>query len=294
MSPMNERGSDAEDEFLSHLPPDTPVFYYKSQFRLESLQPPESPYDSFVVIKAFPPELLDHLDEKLPGRLDYSLSLKVLILKMPSRPHEAAAEEFGAMLTTLANHMKVRRQISYLGSSRVDGEDRKKQADRSWAPVRTQGKFPSVVLEVGYTETAAKLERDIAWWVRQSEGRVKMGITIDIKRGSHNIEIKSWIPARPFTKHVRLTASNRQVVNRDTSLQPPLRIAQKIVIKKGGNGKEPTIEGGSLIIPFKSLLLCEPGEGEDNFVFTEDMLIHDIADFIWVAIEKEEAEKRAK
>lgn len=294
MSPMNWRGSDAEDEFLSHLSPNTPIFHYNPQCRLASFLPPTSPHDSFVVIKEFPQELLDQLDERLPGRLDYSPSLKVLILKMPSHPNEEAAGKFEAMLATLADHMGVRRRISHLGSSRVDGEDRAKQADRSWMPVRTQGQFPSVVLEVGYTETAVKLETDIAWWVRQPGGRIKMGITIDIKRGSHNIEIKSWILARPFTKHDYIAASGRQVVNRETSLQPPLRIAQKIVIKKGGNGKEPTIEGGSLIIPFESLLLCEPGEGEDNCVFTEDILIHDIADFIWVAIEKEEARRRAK
>ncbi|KAJ9377102.1 hypothetical protein DTO063F5_8449 [Paecilomyces variotii] len=283
--------SDAENEFLSHLPPNTPVFRYDPQCSLESLLPPISPYDCFVVIEAFPSEVIDELDEQLPGRLDYSSQLRTLILKMPSQPHEEAAGKFEGVLTVLATQMKVFRQLHYLGATRVDGKDRKKQADRAWMPVRQGGQFPTVALEVGYPETAAKLEKDITWWLHASKGRVKMGITIDIKRGSGNIEIKSWV-TEPVPQHIYITMHQRQVVDRRCNTQSPPQITQRILIKKGKNGQEPTITGGDLVIPFKSLFLTEPGEGESDFVMTEDMLVHDIAELVWAAIENEEAKKR--
>ncbi|KAJ6190929.1 hypothetical protein N7519_000950 [Penicillium mononematosum] len=97
-----------------------------------------------------------------------------------------------------------------------------------------------------------------------------MGITIDIKRGSGNIEIKSWVPAMSFPQHA--------------STAP--QVAQRILIERGGNGQEPTIQGGDLIIPFQHLLLNEPREGDWDFVITQDMLLHEFAELIWAAIEE--------
>ena len=262
--------SDTEDGFLSHLPPDTPVFHYNPQCDLQSLMPPVSPHDCFVVIKAFPSKALDELDEQLPGRLDYSLSLQTLILKMPSHPHEEAASRFEFLLMGLARQMKVTRQIFCLGATRIDGEDRKKQADRAWSPIRQGHQFPTLALEVGYSQTAEKFQRDIAWWLRASKGQMRMGITIDIKRGSGNIEIKSWVPTMSFPQ------------NASTAPQ----VTQRILMKKGGNGQKPTIQGGDLIIPFQSLLLIEPREGEGDFVIAQDMLLYEFAELIWAAIEE--------
>lgn len=96
----------------------------------------------------------------------------------------------------------------------------------------------------------------------------------------HNIEIKSWIPARPFTKHGSITSGGREVVYRDVSLQPPVQTAQKIVIRKRENGKEPTVKEKSLIILFKSLLLYKLEQGKGDFIFTKNILIYDTIDFI--------------
>lgn len=53
----------------------------------------------------------------------------------------------------LAHQMKVSRGISCLGTTRIDGEDRKKQADRAWSPIRQGHQFPTLALEVGYSQT---------------------------------------------------------------------------------------------------------------------------------------------
>jgi hypothetical protein len=53
-----------------------------------------------------------------------------------------------------------------------------------------------VALEVGFSETTAKPERDIAWWINTSKGDVKMGLTIDIKRRSGSIRARFCVDNR--------------------------------------------------------------------------------------------------
>lgn len=279
--------------FLAHLPPGTPVYCYNQQCTMESLLPPYSVEDSFVVLKHFP-GILDEHEERLPGRCDHSPSLQILIITMPGQPHEEAASSFEAMITTLAQKMKVNRRIAKCGATLVDTPERSKQADRSWKPARQGREFPTVTLEVGFSETTLKLERDIAWWINGSDGEVRMGITIDIKRGSHSIELKSWTPAfEPSPRNIYTTAGGRQIKRSINNLPSP-QITQRILITRGRNGSSPTIEGEPLIIPFQTLLLNEPGEGEGDFVFTAEMLLRDLAEPVWDAIDDAETIKAKK
>ena len=285
--------------FLEHLPSCTPVYDYDPQCAMESLFPKDSVEDRFVVLKHFPPDVLAEHTEKLPGRCDYSPSLRTLILTMPSEPHEVAASAFEFILLNTAQEMKVRRRIKPCAATRIDTPDRSKEADRSWKPRFKESwrQFPTVVLEVGFSETAAKLEKNISWWINQSEGEVRMGITIDIKRGSGHVEIKSWTPAfQPQLRGVYVTAKGRHVSN--SIKYPPLpRLVQRILVKKGRNGSRPFVEGGPLSIPFRALLLDEPGEGEGDFALTDDMLLNDLAEVVWGSVadtELAEAKKRKK
>jgi hypothetical protein len=262
---------------------------------MESLFPPWSVEDRFIVLKHFPADILAKHEEQLPGRCDYSPSLQILIITMASQPHEEAACSFEAIVTMLAREMKVYRRIAQWGATRVDTPDRNKQTDRSWAPARLVRRFPTVALEVGFSETTAKLEKDIAWWINGSNGQVRIGITIDIQHKSHNIEIKSWIPSFERShQHIYITAGGRQVVDRHINDPPPPRVDQRILLRRGKDGSNPSIEGGALTIPFCALLLDEPGEGEGDFVFTADMLLHELAERIWSAIDKAESVKAKK
>lgn len=279
---LSEEGA---EPFLAHLPPDTPVYSYNPRCAIESLSFPYAVEDTFLVLKHFPADLSDEDMEQLPGRCDYSPSLQILIIKMPGQPHEEAASRFDLLIGNLAYQMKVHRRMSYRGATLVETPERQKEADRSWAPARQGREFPTVALEIGFPETTQKLERDIAWWINRSKGEVRMGITIDIKRQSHSIEIKSWTPAiEPLPHKIHITAAGRQVVDKHISNPPPPRMAQRILIKRGRNGSNPAFEGEDLVIPFHTLMLDDPGEGEGDFVLTAEMLLHDLAERIWDAI----------
>ncbi|KAJ5086745.1 hypothetical protein NUU61_008052 [Penicillium alfredii] len=284
---VSEEGA---NPFLEHLPPDTPVYRYDRQCVIESLLPPYSVKDRFVVIKDFPPKKIDK-DEDLPRYCDYSRPHQILIIKMPGQPHEEAAASFEKMITIIANDMQVIRRIAFCGATRVSTPDRDKQADRSWKPRRQARKFPTVALEVGFAETTAKLEQDIAWWINESRGEVGMGITVDIKR-SGCIDIKSWIPAFDPSLRDHVTASGRHVNN--TNNLPPPQVAQRVLFKRGRDESGSAIEGGGLTIPFHTLFLDEPGEGERDFVLTVDMLLLHLAGCVWDAIDDEEIKARER
>ncbi|KAJ5533888.1 hypothetical protein N7527_000142 [Penicillium freii] len=283
---VSEEGA---NPFLEHLPSDTPVYRYDRQCAIESLLPPYSVEDRFIVLKSFPLETLAEREEQLPQRCEYSPPLQILIITMPGQPHEEAATSFEAMISTLAEEMKVWRRVAGCGATRIDTPDRSKQADRSWKPARQGRKFPTVVLQVGFSETTAKLEKDIAWWINESKGEVRMGVTVDIKRRSGCIEIKSWTPAfEPSLHRDHVTASGRHVVKRHTNDLPLPQIAQRVLFKRGRDSSVPTIEGEGLTIPFNTLLLDEPGEGERDFVLTAEMLLHQLAERVWDAIDDAE------
>ena len=122
-----------------------------------------------------------------------------------------------------------------------------------------------------------------------------MGITVDIKRGSRSIEIKSWTPAfEPSLHNIYITAAGRQVIDRRIKDPPPPRMAQRILITRGKDGSSPTIVGGPLVIPFHTLLLDEPAGSEGDFVFTAEILLHDLAEPVWNAISDAEMIKAKK
>lgn len=284
MSHVYESASDVPEEhaFLTHLPSGTSIHCYNQQHDIKSLFPPYSVEDSFIVLKHFPAEILADYEEQLPGRCDYSRSLQILIITVPGQPHEEAACSFETMIAILAQEMNVNRRIANCGATTVHTPERSKQADRSWKPARQGREFPMVALEVGFSETTPRLERDIAWWINGSKGEVRMGISIDIKRGSHSIEIKCWTPAF------------EPVIDKRIKNPPPPRMTRRILITRGRDGSSPTIEGESLTIPFHTLLLNEPGEGEGDFVFTAEMLLHDLAERVWDAIDDAETIKAKK
>ncbi|QKX60802.1 uncharacterized protein TRUGW13939_07948 [Talaromyces rugulosus] len=287
-SVAEERASDhTVGAFLGQLPSDTPVYCYNEQYALDSLFPPPPLIEDFtVVVKSFPPTKLNDIDVNLVAKTEYSTILHVIIITMPSQPREEAVHGFEGLLSILAHNMGVFRKISKLGSTRITLPDRKKQADCSWKPAFQARQFPTVALEAGYTETAAKLQRDMERWIHDSRGQVKMGITIYIKRGSDNIEIKSWAPTSPQpTLDVYIAAHKRQVVDRRVNQQPTLQVTQRILINRGANGNH-SIEGGGLIIPFETLLLAQPGQGEGDFIFTTEMLLDEWAVLIWAGIDE--------
>ncbi|OKL56614.1 hypothetical protein UA08_08144 [Talaromyces atroroseus] len=273
---------ESTNAFLAHLPPDTPYYQYAGMGQLEDL--PSN--TDFVVITEIAPDTVDST-ERFPGRVNYSPTLRILILKMVNEVHEIAAEKFVVMLAILTERMAVRRRITNRGATRTETPGRCKEADRSWAPAyecgQTYLEWPTVALEVGSSESKAKLEKDIAWWINGSKGEVRQGIVINIQKASSSIYITSWMPAHDSSNPT--TGGSRSRPLNVTREQPP-RLIQSITINHGKNGKPATLKGGTLTIP-AGHLLNDPTSATGDFIFTEEILLEDIAKPIWAAIDAE-------
>jgi hypothetical protein len=98
--------------FLEHLLAGTPEYYYNKQCAMETIFPEYSVEDRLVVLKQFPPETFAEHEEQLLGRYDYSPSLQILIITIPSEPHEAASSMFEEMMTKVTQEMRVNRRIA--------------------------------------------------------------------------------------------------------------------------------------------------------------------------------------
>ncbi|CRG84439.1 hypothetical protein PISL3812_01725 [Talaromyces islandicus] len=277
--------------FLADLPPETSVHRGYSETWLRRNLPPQSSDDYFVVFTDVERGIIDM--DNLPGRLDYSVSLQILILKVTGLIHEQAASQFDSLLTVIASEIGVRRRISFRGATRTETPDRDKEADRSWSPRHLPGQaaqqWPSVALEVGYSQSTQKLHRDIAYWINYSNGQVKQAITIDIKN-SGAITIASWAASYTPTTTV-VTKSGRNSTPSADSRPPPIKAQEIKITRERGR---PAIEGGDLVIPHSSMFGSIPEIEPRDFIFTAEMLLEDFAEFVWEAIDAAEVEKRGR
>ncbi|KAJ5227773.1 hypothetical protein N7489_008481 [Penicillium chrysogenum] len=99
--------------------------------------------------------------------------------------------------------------------------------------------WPSVVLEVAFSESRDKLQSDITYWLRASGGDVKMVITLQINQYSLNITIEDW---------------GTQGDNSVNHLYQTVQISRK--------GSEITTTGSCLVIEFEKLFLRPPHRTE--------------------------------
>lgn len=264
---------------LTLLPPDTPEYQYEGfEQLLEAVA--QSDDHRYIVFSNVLPETEILSKEDVPGRLDFYFPLNKLVLKMPKRPHEVAAEEFGGMVMHLSRSIGFKRSISFSGALRVSGDRRQKEPDRSWGPSYRAGsiyrEWPTVVLEVGDSETRGKLEQDIAWWL--SNGEVKQAFIIDIKKGSGNIYMSAWAP-NPNVHSRPATGRSGRVSYAPSNQQSP-QLLQRVKIIPRRNGQPARVEGEKLRMHFESLLLRAPNAGEGDIIFDHEALL-EIAEKIW-------------
>jgi hypothetical protein len=83
--------------------------------------------------------------------------------------------------------MRLDSELLDIGAARVDDHPFKKEPDESWIPCtlpagRTD-KWPSLVVESGFSETLRQLQRDAEWWLcRSVESGFSESFTINSTR----------------------------------------------------------------------------------------------------------------
>ncbi|KAF5384186.1 hypothetical protein D9615_003258 [Tricholomella constricta] len=130
--------------------------------------------------------LLDKVEGRKLMRVTYSDDYNFIVRYMPGEVHENIQLEFALhlnmalVLLTAAPHPTKPPGCRNLGSTTFQLGPRKKQADAAVRPTVSDSRLPSVVLEVGSSESLTQLEIDAKLWLEHTqEVRLVMLIFID-------------------------------------------------------------------------------------------------------------------
>lgn len=167
------------------------------------------------------------------------------------KPHEAAVASFSLALAYAASAANIPDIYTPLAGTRIEGTV-SKEPDGSWIPdslpPTRDNTWPTIVLEVGVSQSKKKLRRDAAWWLANSQGLVKLVITASINRTAPEITFESIVLEQPIStaRH-----SRRQY-------KPITR--QSIVISRppGGPNQPITCIPNSPLLISCEELLCHP------------------------------------
>ncbi|CAI7601675.1 unnamed protein product [Penicillium glandicola] len=102
--------------------------------------------------------------------------------------------KYGALQNEIFN-MGLDESIRPFGSRTMEGVFCKKEADESYGPTQPvlgrNPKWPTVVVEVGVSESYRKLRADAEWWLMNSRGDVKLIIIVSISQKTPNVKFET-------------------------------------------------------------------------------------------------------
>ena len=131
-------------------------------------------------------------------RYEWHGDLEVLIVKVPTKVHETAAATFGSEIDFTARTMglpQIERQLLGAGKCTAPGGTPSKEPD--WSMVNANVRpspddFPTIVIEVGFSETLQKLRNDARLWFSMSSNDVQIVILIAVRAANNQIIFEKW------------------------------------------------------------------------------------------------------
>ncbi|KKZ63353.1 hypothetical protein EMCG_02354 [[Emmonsia] crescens] len=187
---------------------------------------------------------------------------QVLVLRMPSRPHELAISAFGGFVTEKLARMGLNFfHLSNLMSTTVKTSQREKDPDTSWQPTKLPQKissqWPTFVLEVGFSESQAQLERDVRWWLEESNGDVGIAITIGIERKTDKLLVGRW----------EMEASSRPTKRNSYRGSVP-QLTETVCIRPTSASNVWEADG-TITLPSEKIFLRSPKPQESDLILTQ-------------------------
>ena len=138
-------------------------------------------------------------------RILYDRVSEVLIVKfMPGSFHDTATAMFNALFSS-----KFPDVYSLVGqlATKFEARDRAKEGDSGYKPVTRTSKhdWPSLMVEVGVSESLQQLRSDARFWLTKSAGETRVVIVMSIDTVARKVKIERWEdvprirPSRPST-----------------------------------------------------------------------------------------------
>ncbi len=181
------------------------ICFARSKRLVEGTQTPQ--YLAFTSVSQESLDEIDRIREERRGRLPrmtilYDGREEILIVKlMVGAMHEVSACQFVRMIEAKLLHLDVAASLVGTGSTRFGrGGGRSKEADVGYIPCfrRLEDDWPSLVIEVGVSESLAMSRRDAAVWITNSDGRTRIVIVLSFNRRDRQILVERWeeVPRR--------------------------------------------------------------------------------------------------
>ena len=193
-------------------------------------------------------------------RFLYDPAQEVLIIKLKQGPHhEEAKAEFGYMFNRKLCSMGFDNTLQSFGSTTyIAPNGRSTEADDSWGP--SDGvlgiDLPSLVIEVGVSESLGQLRMDAHHWLTQGGGQNRVIIILAVNKPSRLMTIERW-ELEPTTRPTRASIASGI----------PTKMQEHTLHDNG------TVNGGPLLIPATKVYDQLPlGLGPDDFTFTAQEL----------------------
>lgn len=142
-----------------------------------------------------PPTIAEKISSTSARYMFFSYDTRSMIIKLVTRAHQVASRHLLWEVQKVLRDMALDRSITMVGSAAVRGGPSSKEPDESWIPTQPipgrDAKWPTVVVEVGVSESYQKLKADAEWWLTDSRGNVKLAIIVAINRETPNIKFET-------------------------------------------------------------------------------------------------------
>jgi hypothetical protein len=186
----------------------------------------------------------------------------LLIIKMQTQEHAQAIEEFGYTIMRQLDDMGLRDVIQKF--TKVEAYSQGKVPDHAWGPRRLDSdrrRRPTIVLEVGVSESQPRLEADATFWLDPARGNANIALTLKLnrKRAQITLDRYEWDTANGEINRV-----------------------QRIQMTKGGKTKRKiTVSNAPLIIPFEQFLERPTSSPVEKDIIIKESELRTIARSIW-------------
>ncbi|KOS40553.1 hypothetical protein ACN38_g8572 [Penicillium nordicum] len=195
-------------------------------------------------------------------RTTFNPATELLFIKMITHDHTRLCFAVHEAIMDALQSMGLKRAIDQYAAVDLEVNGRIKQPDMGWGPIRPPRgyeKRPSVVLEVGVSESETKLRRDADLWLDPNKGNANVVISIKLNRKKAQVKIDKWV----------WDGAN------GTSVQ-----SQHIEVSENDlDGIK--LSGGPLTIPFNLLMLREPEAPRETDIIIDKEELHYIAERGW-------------
>jgi hypothetical protein len=159
----------------------------------------KNPYLGFTHVTMSDFEAIDEIRSEVPMMtIHYDWNEETLIVKFMVGPHHETCAELLAMeLDTVYKNRTGNVRAFFLhplGRSRCRGAHRMKEGDKAYKPKTRIGTYdwPSIVFEVGVSQTMENLRHDAQFWLGSSRGQTRIVILVCVDRDARSMVIGRW------------------------------------------------------------------------------------------------------